>query len=216
MHLGQVLRELDHVIHFWFSVKSEDWFQSQSARSKDRDIRDLFLPLLQSVYNNDGLCMAIIQHRGRGRRTMKYLLALIIVLDQFPRHIYRSTGRAYEHDAYACKVLRHGLREFSEYYECEAKDVPMNLRRPWQRVFLLLPFQHSTRKSDQKRGLEIWRHLVCSEKDEQNLGVMIVAMKHQLGHLQVLRRFGGFPKRKAPENRTEEEERHAQDTSVPY
>ena len=118
-------------------------------------------------------------------------LSLIIVLDQFPRNIYRGTARAYASDAKAREIAKHAL----------ARGYERNFHtRP--RLFVYLPFEHSEILADQERGLELYRAL----NDERSLN-------SATAHHDAIRRFGRFPHRNAVMGRknTPEEEEYLKD-----
>ncbi len=120
-------------------------------------------------------------------RTPEDCLTLILALDQFPRNIFRGTGRAFDTDAKARGVARHAL----------ARGYDREYGR-WPRAFAYLPFEHSERLADQERALALYRTF----GDERSMAAAI-------GHHDAIRRFGRFPHRNAAigrENTPEEEE----------
>lgn len=114
-------------------------------------------------------------------------LTLIIALDQFPRNIYRGTGRAFATDGKARDVARHAIEAgFDKGYS------------RWPRTFAYLPFEHSEILVDQERALKLYAGLNNEE-----------SMKSAIGHHEAIERFGRFPHRNAVlgrQNTPEEEE----------
>ena len=100
-------------------------------------------------------------------------LALAILLDQFPRNIYRGTPRAFAADAKARDAARNALAAGHDQAVA-----------PFMRAFLYLPFEHSEDMADQDRSVALFRAL----GDEKYLGFAI-------GHRDVIARFGRFPHR---------------------
>lgn len=105
-------------------------------------------------------------------------LALTILLDQFPRNIYRDTPRAFASDPMALEVASQALdREFDR------------CMLPVERQFLYLPFMHSERLADQDRGVSLYKPL----RDE-GLGDVY---DYMLRHREIIAEFGRFPHRNA-------------------
>ena len=105
-------------------------------------------------------------------------LALILLLDQFPRNMFRDTARAFATDAKARELARHAIasgfeRQFS----------------PVMRMFLYLPLEHSENMKDQLESIRLARALAAENPDHA------VVLKSAEEHLEVIRRFGRFPGR---------------------
>jgi len=100
-------------------------------------------------------------------------LALILLCDQFPRHMHRKTARAYAGDAKALETAQLAI----------ARSYPpaFNLTK---RLFFYMPFQHSESLVDQEMGCALF----AAFDDEET-------MKHALEHRDVIARFGRFPHR---------------------
>ncbi len=113
-------------------------------------------------------------------------VSLILMLDQFPRNIFRGTARAFASDAKARRVARHAI--------ARGFDRGLHL---WPRTFIYLPFEHSEDLADQERGVALFRSL----GDPRTLD-------SALAHRDTIRRFGRFPHRNAALGRanTPEEE----------
>lgn len=102
-------------------------------------------------------------------------LALIILLDQFPRNLYRDQPEAFAADAKARKQARTAVaRGFDQ-------RVP-----PAARLFFYLPFEHSEDLSDQEEAVRLFASLGDAKISE-----------YALRHRAVIRRFGRFPHRNA-------------------
>ena len=162
------------VLDFWFGTldargKSRaEWFRKDAAF--DGAIRERF----------GATHAAAAQHRlDPWRASAEGVLALVLVLDQFSRNLYRADGRAFAQDAYA--------RECAEEAIERGDDLGM---LPVERQFLYLPFEHSERLADQERALELFGTL---EAFEQTRGLLEWARRHHA----VVARFGRFPHRNA-------------------
>jgi uncharacterized protein (DUF924 family) len=106
-------------------------------------------------------------------------LALVVVLDQFSRNVYRDDARAFAQDDHA--------RECAEEAIERGDDLGM---LPVERQFLYLPFEHSERLDDQERALELFRSL---DAFDETRGLSDWARRHHA----VVARFGRFPHRNA-------------------
>ena len=104
-------------------------------------------------------------------------LALIIVLDQFPRNMFRNSPKAFATDPQALKVSKYALSQ--------------NLDRqllPVQRWFIYIPFEHSENLADQQTAVKLFETL----RDDPHSQATI---DYAYRHLQVIERFGRFPHR---------------------
>ena len=106
-------------------------------------------------------------------------LALVIVLDQFSRNMFRDDARAFAQDDHA--------RECAEEAIERGDDLGM---LPVERQFLYLPFEHSERLDDQERSLDLFRSLEAFEETRELIGW---ARRHHA----IVARFGRFPHRNA-------------------
>ncbi len=101
-------------------------------------------------------------------------LALILLLDQFPRNIWRGSGKAFAFDALARRVARSMIERGFDYAIDEDR-----------RAFVYMPFMHSEALSDQDYCVEL------ADERLQAKGTYAHAVKHR----EVIRRFGRFPYR---------------------
>jgi uncharacterized protein (DUF924 family) len=106
-------------------------------------------------------------------------LARIIVLDQFPRHIYRGSAGAFSTDGLA--------REAAKHLVAKGWDRGM---LPVERMFAYLPFQHSESIEDQERALDLYRPLQAFPETADT-------ERYAVAHRDIVRRFGRFPHRNA-------------------
>lgn len=164
------------VLGFWFGrpddpahlKKREKWFKKTPAF--DAEIGTEFLPLYETAVSG-GL--------DHWRAAAPGCLALILVLDQFPRNMFRNTARAFATDAMAREVARHGVDQGFD------KTVP-----PVHRTFFYLPFEHGEDLDDQRLSVELFRNCEPHEDYESSLD-------YALRHMAVIERFGRFPYRNA-------------------
>ncbi|HZK89343.1 MAG TPA: DUF924 family protein [Stellaceae bacterium] len=106
-------------------------------------------------------------------------LALVMLLDQVPRNIFRSSPRAFASDPLALATARRAL----------ARGDDQAVPAAW-RLFFYLPFEHSEALADQQRGIELLLALppVPGRPGEGHMTRL---------HLEIIERFGRFPHRNA-------------------
>jgi uncharacterized protein (DUF924 family) len=152
------------VLRFWFGeVGDERWF----ARSAvvDTQIHERFRALHESLLAQDGFVEA----------TPRVLLAAVLVLDQFSRHLFRDSPRAYAADPLACRLSRAAVGA--------GFDRSMSAR---ERLFLYMPFQHSEAREDQVLSVQL-----CADLGNEEW------MRYAVVHKEIIDRFGRFPHRNA-------------------
>lgn len=153
------------VLTFWEEAGPALWYRQDA--SFDRAIRDRFGGLWDAA--GRGACDGwAVGPRGA--------LALLILLDQFPRNMFRDSPRAFATDAQAHRVAHLALSQ------------GWDLRiAPPLRQFFYLPFMHSERLTDQDRSVRLF---VARMAGGDNL-------LHAIAHRTIIRRFGRFPYRNA-------------------
>lgn len=165
---------VDNILTFWFGARNQPtfgqsrqrWFRKNSEF--DREICDRFLPIYQQAA--DGSLQDWLKEA-------QSCLALILVLDQFPRNMFRGTPQAFATDNQALAAARHAVEA-----GFDQQLVPV------QRWFIYLPFEHSEQWEDQLRSLQLWQHL---KEDPDSASPIDYAQRHA----DVIRRFGRFPHR---------------------
>src|SRR5262245_19135631 len=111
----------------------------------------------------------------------RLLVALVILLDQFPRNMYRDTARMYACDARCRALVKRALRI----------DVSGRLS-PIERVFLCLALTHSEELDDQYLCMEEWERAMTELASDDPLNVFHEVFHR---HVAVIKRFGRFPHR---------------------
>jgi uncharacterized protein (DUF924 family) len=122
-------------------------------------------------------------HKPMGR------LALIIMLDQFRRNIYRNKAEAFSMDKAALKLCVEGAME--------KKDKGLT---PIQRVFFYMPLQHSESRKVQEKSCQIYNKLVGAVSTTYKETFETIAQFAEL-HADIVNRFGRFPHRNTVLNR---------------
>jgi uncharacterized protein (DUF924 family) len=167
------------ILDFWFGSRAERgatrkaWFAKDAAF--DDSIRVRFLALYEKASAGR---LAVWREHGAE------CLALVVLLDQLPRNMFRDSARAFATDALALDAARHAV--------AQGDDRGM---LPVERQFLYLPFEHSEALDDQLRACELMRPL---QEFPQTADAHLWALKH----LEIIRRFGRFPHRNAVLGRT--------------
>lgn len=152
------------VLDFWWEAGRSAWFTRSDAF--DAEIRSHFVPLM------DDAASGALDH---WQETPHGALALLLLLDQFPRNVYRQDWRAFASDAKAQKIATAAVeRGFDKAFPKEA------------RAFFYLPFEHAEDMALQERSVDLFRSLADRE-----------FYLYALIHLDVIRRFGRFPHRNA-------------------
>ena len=130
-------------------------------------------------------------------------LALILLIDQFRRNIYRNTAEAFSMDRLALKLCVEGAME----------KLDRGLT-PIQRVFFYMPLQHAESKKVQAKAVELYNRLAESVSKTYQETFLTVAQFAEL-HKDIIDRFGRFPHRNTllgRENTPEEDEYLAGDS----
>jgi uncharacterized protein (DUF924 family) len=152
------------VLAFWRAAGPDKWFSKDAAF--DAEVAARFFALWEAAATGGF---------DRWEETPETALALVIVLDQFPRNMFRGEARAFASDARARAVAERALaRGFDQ-------RVPSG-----QRHFFYLPFEHSEVLADQHRALSL-----CEATGDADL------LKWAKVHADIIRRFGRFPHRNA-------------------
>ncbi len=160
------------VLQFWFGEprgpRRKRWFEKDPAF--DAEIRSSFLPLYETLARSE---------QGEWLDEAMQCLARIVVLDQFPRNMFRGTARAFATDPLALQAARHALGRGYEHGLL-----------PVERLFLYLPFEHSESLEDQERACELCRPLAAFPETDD-------AYRYAVAHRDIIARFGRFPHRNA-------------------
>jgi uncharacterized protein (DUF924 family) len=129
-------------------------------------------------------------------------LALIILIDQFRRNIYRNTVKAFSKDNLALKLCVEGAME--------KKDLGLT---PIQRVFFYMPLQHAESRKVQAKSVDLYNRLATLVSPTYRETFLTVAQFAEL-HRDIIDQFGRFPHRNKlleRENTAEEAEYLAND-----
>ena len=172
----------DAVLETWFGDDLEDpqtvadrclhWFAPEP--SFDDLIRERFGAFPDRAQHGE------FTEWTRGERST---LALVVVLDQFPRNLYRGTPRSFAYDSVALAASREAL----------AREVDGRLH-PVEAAFLYLPFEHAEDREAQAQSVASFRRLALrapAQLGDRFEGFVEYAERHQA----VIEQFGRFPHR---------------------
>jgi uncharacterized protein (DUF924 family) len=151
------------IVAFWREAGPDRWFKKDAAF--DDEIKRRFLATHEA---------AAAGRLTDWEQSAEGALALLILLDQFPRNMFRSEARAFATDPLARAVTSRAiLNGFDGAF-------------PDMRGFFYLPFEHSENLADQERGLALYK--AVGDQD---------GLKWAVLHADIIRRFGRFPHRNA-------------------
>ena len=152
----------DDIISFWRNAGEDRWFKMDTAF--DAGVRARFLALWQEV--RDG-------HHADWEKTAEGVLALILVLDQFPRNMFRGGAEAFATDPQALALAKRAI----------AQGIDQQIG-PDLRAFVYMPLMHSEDPKDQLRCVDLFRVF----GNPNNLAFAEI-------HADIIRKFGRFPHR---------------------
>ncbi len=170
------------IIDFWFGIlpgpnyfpedKKQLWFAA--SPEIDRLIRQNFMQDMMNAARGE---------YNSWRETPKGRLALILLLDQFPRHIYRNQSQAYQLDPMARGLVLEGLQKGDD------KDL-----YPIERAFFYLPLEHAEDPAMQALSVRLYQQLLMESPPGMKF-YMKEFLRYAIAHQQQIARFGRFPHR---------------------
>ena len=164
------------VLEFWFGREGEpeygqfrdEWFRKDPEF--DGAVTSRFMGLYEQAASGD---------LDGWRDEAESCLALVIVLDQFPRNMFRGDGRTHATDGKALDSSTSAIEHALD------RELP-----GFQRMFLYMPFMHSEDVEDQRRSVELFERLA------EEAGAPDV-VSYAVAHKEIVERFGRFPHRNA-------------------
>jgi uncharacterized protein (DUF924 family) len=154
----------ESVLTFWRTAGPDKWFTKDPAF--DDEIRRHFLETYEA---------AAASRLADWEKTPEGTLALLIVLDQFPRNMFRGSARAFAADSLARAVANRAIGRGFDIMVAAA-----------ERTFFYLPYEHSEAMADQDCSVALFRATGDAE-----------TLKWAELHADIIRRFGRFPHRNA-------------------
>ncbi len=158
------------VVAFWRQAGPKKWFAKDTAFDQA-----IILKFEQTHYR------AAMRRYDAWNDAPEGALALLILLDQFPRNMFRGTPHAFATDPLARMFARQAIAAGHDQDPAIAPE----LRR-----FFYLPFEHSESLVDQEFSVQLFAALQADTGDEES-------MKYALLHRDIIARFGRFPHRNA-------------------
>lgn len=172
------------IIDFWFGIlpgpdyfpedKKQMWFEA--SPEVDRLIRQNFTQDMMSAARGE---------YNSWRETPKGRLALILLLDQFPRHIYRNQPQAFQLDPMARGLVLEGIQKGDDRW-----------LYPIERAFFYLPLEHAEDPVMQALSVRMYQQLLAQSPPDMKF-YMKQFLRYALVHQQQITRFGRFPHRNA-------------------
>ncbi len=154
----------DEIVTFWREAGSDRWFSADEGF--DQICRDRFLPTYEAAARGDLYSWL---------DTPESSLALVLLLDQFSRNMFRGSPRIYETDPAALAVAEQAIAQGFD-----------SLVDPLFRQFFYLPFTHSEDPLHQARSVSLYEALGDPE-----------SLQWARHHHDIVARFGRFPHRNA-------------------
>ena len=154
------------VLSFWLDeVGPSGWYKASDEL--DQEVRDRF----EATWNSamEGRHALWLTHPSG-------VLAYIVLLDQFPRNMFRGEGKAFSSDRIALTAAKQAI----------AKNWDLKIDEP-ARQFFYLPLMHSENLSDQEHCVR----LLLERMPEHGASNLL----HARAHREVIRKFGRFPYR---------------------
>lgn len=174
--------EIRRVLDFWFTdcqrdapnidARMDRWFGGEPAL--DEQIRENFAGLIERAAGGE---------LDDWRRTPAGRLALVILLDQFPRNIHRGRAAAYAHDRRALEICVEGTVN-GDYKQLT----------PEQQLFFFMPLQHAESRKIQAKSVSVYRALARRVSETLRETFETAAQFAELHH-DIIAEFGRFPHR---------------------
>lgn len=172
----------DDILAFWFldacrgptEAKAREAFWFRSSAAVDAAIGERYLSDMEAALRGEFAAWSAAPRTA---------LALTLLLDQFPRNVWRGTARAFAGDSLALAVAREAVAAgFLQQLE------------PAQRAFLVLPYEHSESLADQHESMRLFTMLQISAPDPWR-PLFDGYLDYARQHLEIIQRFGRFPHR---------------------
>ena len=165
---------MNEVLDFWFGRShspefgkvQKKWFKKDA--DFDAEVRSRFMQQYE---------LAASGQLDSWQDSPDRCLALILLLDQFPRNMFRGTPQAFATDSKALATAEYAV---NNNFDRELLTV--------QKWFIYLPFEHSENLEQQQKSVELFRQL-SGDTDSDSV------IEYAMQHLEIIQRFGRFPHR---------------------
>lgn len=159
--------EYQRILNFWFEESKDKWFLK--SPEFDNQIREEFLPIYNDIKAGK---------KSDWEKEPKSLLAMIIVLDQFSRNMFRGKPESF--------ALDHTALILAKKARLQGFDQKLSAM---EKIFLYLPFEHSENLEDQEDSVKLFTTL----QNEGKFAAMTI--DYAIQHYKIIKRFGRFPHR---------------------
>jgi len=165
---------MDRVLDFWFNTEDSNALWWGKNESTDQYIKETFEADINKAKNGE---------LDSWTETAKGRLALIILLDQFSRNIYRNDPKSYAQDAQALQLALDGIKK--------GDDQQLS---PMERVFMYMPLEHAEDIDIQNQCVALFEKLKDAV-DENQKEQFVFFLKYAIQHRDIVESFGHFPHR---------------------
>jgi len=162
------------ILDFWFGTGSDHGKERKFWFIKDKEFDEEVQSRFLSTYE-----AATTGELDHWKESPDSCLALILLLDQFPRNMFRNSPQAFATDEKVLNIAKYAVKQ--------GYDLQL---LPVERWFIYLPFEHSENLEHQRQAVALFETL----QDDPNSASSIDYAKR---HLEVIKRFGRFPHRNA-------------------
>ncbi len=159
-----LLAQLQSVVEFWFSDRvKEKWWDKDTQF--DQEIKEKFLNLHRELAN---------QNLDQYLNSAESALAVVIVLDQFSRNMFRDSAESFAYDEKALKFAKSALAQGLDQKLSDDKV-----------AFLYMPFMHSEKPQDHEKAVQLFSSRKALENN----------LEFEHAHKKIIDRFGRYPHR---------------------
>ena len=177
-------RRQEDILNYWFGQLKENEGPSNVYYKKWFAKDERVDHFIKTSFESD-LQRAIDGHLRSWEEVPRGALALIILLDQFSRNIYRGSPRAFTQDPLALELCLKGIEK--------GFDTKLH---PVERLFFYMPLEHSEDLEMQKKSVELFSMMEELFPSPHNLSYMVSEFKKYADmHYVIIERFGRFPHR---------------------
>ena len=167
---------------------------AKDGSDKHEHASQAILELARPFMQHDPACSP---DRTDSRERIRHRLALVILLDQFSRNIYRGGPSAFAFDRFACPLVMQLLNSEGAL----AKEYTDRLA-PFELFFLLMPLEHSEIPTEQAAGVELTRQLLqqvqtseARASESPTVRYFSEVLHDKVGRAELVQRFGRYPPR---------------------
>eukprot|EP00761_Pharyngomonas_kirbyi_P004070 gb/GECH01004074.1/.p1 GENE.gb/GECH01004074.1/~~gb/GECH01004074.1/.p1 ORF type:complete len:245 (+),score=80.36 gb/GECH01004074.1/:1-735(+) len=194
---SSIPKDAEQVLNFWFNDSYtnnecskellQKWFSKDSEL--DKEIESKFGQLIDQARN---------KHLDEWKNNGLSASALIILVDQFSRNIFRGSPKSFDCDNYALDLSKHVISNH------QLEDLTFKVQ-----MFVLMPFMHAEDIQIQEEGVQRFNEMAQKATDTSFEGIGEQTVKFAKEHRDIVQKFGRFPHRNAVmgrENTKDEEE----------